>query len=126
MTGWTFAMVAATVLFDVVGQTLFKLGLHRTAAPAQGGSGIAGFWAGVLCEPRILAGIAIYAAEFLVWFAVLARVDLSVAVPLASFSYCGVLLASRLLLGETVPLQRWLGAALVTAGVTVILLSSPV
>lgn len=123
MTLWTALMVAATVLFDIVGQTLFKLGLGRMATAPRDGT--LAFWRGVLREPRVLAGVGIYALEFLFWFAVLARVDLSIAVPLASLSYCGVLVASRLLLRETVSLQRWLGAALVTGGVAVILLAAP-
>lgn len=123
MTLWTGLMVAATVLFDIVGQTLFKLGLGRMATTPRDGP--LEFWRGVLREPRVLAGVGIYALEFLFWFAVLARVDLSIAVPLASLSYCGVLVASRLLLRETVSLQRWLGAALVTGGVAVILLAAP-
>ena len=123
MNRWTFLMVATTVLCDVAGQTLFKFGLQRMATLSQNRP--AGFWAAILREPRILAGVAVYAVEFVVWFAVLARVDLSVAVPLASFSYCGVLVTSRLMLREAVPVQRWLGAALVTGGVAIILLASP-
>lgn len=124
MNGLTLAMVGATALFDVVGQTLFKLGLGHTGDDMTDRPAV--FWGTVLREPRILAGIGVYAVEFLVWFAVLSRVDLSIALPLASSSYCGVLVASRFVLGEAVPLQRWLGAALVMSGVAVILFASPV
>jgi hypothetical protein len=45
---------------------------------------------------------------------------LSLAFPLASLSYCGVLLASRFVLGEAVSRRRWLGVGLITAGVAIV------
>src|SRR3546814_19697210 len=104
MTAWTLVMVAATVLLDVCGQIFFKLGLARPHLADL--SGKRAFWIRVAMEPRILGGIDIYAVEFFLWFAVLSRLDLSLAVPLASLGYSGVLVASRFIIGETVPLDR--------------------
>jgi undecaprenyl phosphate-alpha-L-ara4N flippase subunit ArnE len=116
MTPVVVALMALTTMLDVVGQLSFKAGLSRSAAH----EGARPLWRRVVGSPWIWAGCGAYAAELAAWLAVLSRAPLSVAFPLASLSYCGVLLASRFVLGEKVPPRRWLGASLITFGVAIV------
>jgi drug/metabolite transporter (DMT)-like permease len=114
-------LFATTVLLDVVGQIWFKLGLNRLPDEAADSHGR--FWKRVFGSPMVWAGIGAYAVELGLWLAVLANAPLSFVFPLASLSYVGVLIASRVILKETVSARRWAGALLITLGVTLVYIS---
>jgi undecaprenyl phosphate-alpha-L-ara4N flippase subunit ArnE len=116
MTYVVVLLLAITSGLDVAGQLCFKIGLDRPAAAAAGGR----LWRRVVTSPWVWAGFLAYAAELAAWLALLSRAPLSLAFPLASLSYCGVLLASRFVLGEAVSRRRWLGVGLITVGVAIV------
>lgn len=105
-------VLALTVVLDVAGQLLFKRGLD--------GAPEGGLARRVLGSPAILLGVLVYAAEFVAWLFVLSRIDLSEAFPIATLSYVGVVLASRLFLGEAVPRRRWIATILIAAGAALV------
>ena len=113
-----FALLVASVLCDVAGQVCFKLGVgHDEQESTQG---IAAFALGTLRSPWVLAGLVVYAVEFVVWFAALSLAPLSLAFPFAALSYCGVVVASRYVLHERVSARRWLGTVTIAAGVALV------
>lgn len=113
-------LIALCVLLDVIGQLAFKRGLD--CLPEQeGGFRLSSFWLQLMAAPLLWAGIAAYIVEFLVWLEVLSLAPLSLAFPAASLSYCGVVLAGRLVLGETVSRRRWLGTLAITGGVMLVI-----
>lgn len=118
MTPLIAALFSLTVLLDVAGQVCFKFGLEHL--PGRGQFRMVRFWAEIFASGWLWCGIGAYALELVLWLAVLANARLSVVFPLASLSYCGVLLAGRFVLGERVTRRRWLGAGLITAGVAII------
>ncbi|MEM7816740.1 MAG: EamA family transporter [Candidatus Aenigmatarchaeota archaeon] len=61
---------------------------------------------------------------FIIWTTVLSKVELSVAVPIASFSYIFVPLVSIFLLGEKINFLRWVGIFLILSGIVFVSLSS--
>lgn len=61
---------------------------------------------------------------FCVWITILSKIDLSVAVPVASFSYITIPLVSIIFLGEKITFLRWAGIAFILAGVILVSLSS--
>lgn len=116
MTLSIIAILVLTVGLEVAGQLCFKVGLGgaasaRTAMPV---------WLKVAITPLIWAGVAVYAVELGARLFVLSRLPLSVAFPVASFSYCGIALASRFILNEPVSRQRWIGTALIALGVAIV------
>jgi drug/metabolite transporter (DMT)-like permease len=107
-------LFTVSVACDVFGQTFFKLG----AMGMDGG------------KPRTLppplwiaAGLAVYAVEIFVWLRVLALAPLTIAAPIASLNYIGVVLASRWLFSERIAPRQWAGAGLVTLGVIAVALT---
>ncbi|WP_062117590.1 EamA family transporter [Aureimonas sp. AU40] len=118
-------VLGLTVILDVGGQILFKTGLDGsdetdTAQQEKAGGEKTGLVRRVLGSPQIAAGVGLYAVEFVAWLFVLSHMDLSVAFPIATLSYVGVVLASRLFLGEAVPPRRWMSTLLIAAGAALV------
>lgn len=67
-----------------------------------------------------LMSIACDAANLLIWLTILARLDLSVAVPLSSGTYLAVVVAAWAYLNEPVSSNELLGIALICGGILLI------
>ena len=111
----------AVVLVGLVGSQLcVKAGLARAGgvelSAARGISSLLH----LLRQPLLWAGVALTGVAAVVWFEVLSRLSLSVAYPFLGFSYVLMLVATRLLYHEPVPLPRLLGALLISAGVILV------
>ena len=78
----------------------------------------------VFSSPFLWVGLLTVAAVFIIWSMVLSKIDLSVAVPIASFSYILVPVVSIIFLHEQITALRWLGIFFVLAGVILVSLSS--
>jgi drug/metabolite transporter (DMT)-like permease len=63
-------------------------------------------------------------AIFIIWSTVLSKIDLSVAVPVASFSYILVPLVSIIFLHEKVTALRWAGIVFILMGIILVSLSA--
>ncbi len=74
--------------------------------------------------PYLWLGICIAFLTFVIWSTILSRIDLSVAVPIASFSYIFIPISSIIFLHEKVTLLRWTGIFFILAGVIFVSLSS--
>ena len=116
MTLLTLLMFLATVVLDVAGQMCFKLGLNELGDPDAAPA----FWRRIAGSSLIWSGVCAYALELGLWVAVLSQTRLSVVFPLASLSYCGVLIAGRYFLDEPISWRRWGGVAMITAGVALV------
>ncbi|POZ99574.1 transporter, partial [Pseudomonas sp. MWU12-2312b] len=86
----------------------------------EGGFRLNAFWGQVFNAPLLWCGIGAFVVEFLVWLEALSRAPLSLLFPAAALAYCGVVLASKLVLGETVSRRRWLGTLVISAGVMLV------
>jgi drug/metabolite transporter (DMT)-like permease len=115
----TLVMLLGTVLCDVGGQLCFKFGVGHETGP-EPVKGIRAFLGGLLGSPWIVAGLLIYVVEFTLWFAALSMARLSVAFPFMALSYCGVVIASRFILGEHVSPRRWIATFAVAFGVVLV------
>jgi drug/metabolite transporter (DMT)-like permease len=114
MTPELMFLLLASIACDVSGQTLFKLGAMGIASgPSR--SLVPTLWIG--------AGLVVYVVEIFVWLRVLAIAPLTLAAPIASLNYIGVVLASRWLFRERIAPRQWAGSALVTLGVIAVALT---
>ena len=119
MTLTVVVLLAVSIVLDVIGQLCFKLGVDRLPA-LSGGFRLRAFWGQVLNAPLLWAGVGAYVIEFFVWLEALARAPLSLLYPLAALAYCLVVLAGKVVLGETVSRRRWSGTLVITAGVMLV------
>ena len=78
----------------------------------------------VALSPYLWVGLFLVFSTFIVWSTVLSKIDLSVAVPVASSSYFFVPLVSVVFLKEHISLMRWFGIICILTGVIFVSLSS--
>lgn len=116
MTFHIYALIAVTIILEIIGQIAFKIGLT--------GQDELPLWRRVVTSLPIMLGVLSYAVELVLWLIVLTVAPLSVAFPLAALAYCGTMFASRFILKEEISSQRWVGASIITLGVTLVCLSS--
>ncbi len=120
MTAITWGLVMSGVVLNAAAQLLLK------AATAATGP-IALSWAGVAsAAPRLLShygawgGIACYVVSVLVWILALSRAPVSVLYPLVSIGYIVNAIGAMLLLGESLPLVKLVGIAVIMLGVFIL------
>jgi undecaprenyl phosphate-alpha-L-ara4N flippase subunit ArnE len=101
--GITFVLCA--VVIEAFGQTLLK-------KAAESRSGYLNVYS--------CAGLFCFAVEAVIWTLALKSLDVSVAYPMGSLAFVGVLMLSRFWLKETVSLKRWAGVVLILCGTAMV------
>jgi multidrug transporter EmrE-like cation transporter len=100
----------AYVVLSTSGLLLLRTGL-------RGDDGVAA----LLRDPRVLAGAVLYATSFLTWLFALRRNELSLVYPLfIGTGYVAIVLASALVLDESLGLARLVGIALIGVGLLLV------
>jgi len=82
------------------------------------------FLQGVFSSPFIWIGLFSVVTTFIIWSTLLSKIDLSVAVPICSFSYILVPLTSIFFLHEKISLIRWGGIVFILIGIILVSLTS--
>ena len=121
-TGWLHGRVGTLVLWALLIATESAGQLFTKVAGDQlGPMDFSWQWlADVARNPGILAAIASYLGAFFVWMLILRRSSLSLAFPLSSLVFVGVLLGSWLGLGEHISPLHWLGVAVIIVGIALL------
>ncbi|MHB8646646.1 MAG: DMT family transporter [Thermomicrobiales bacterium] len=114
-----WALIAATVALIVIGQLLVKRGVVAVSGSPATVSALPRFLWRICTNFPIVLGVLAICCASLCWMIVIARVDLSVAYPFMSLTIVLVLAFSGPVFGEAVPLQRWIGVAIVCIGLVV-------
>ena len=68
----------------------------------------------------MFTGALTYTSSVFFWLYALSRVDLSYAYPFLASSYVLVVTAAWWVLGESVPLERWVGLLVIVGGVVLV------
>ena len=114
----TLLVFLVTLLLGFTGQTLIKSGLNQVALDGRTGMD----WAvHAYLNLRVIAGTVTVGLGFLLWVAVLSRLDMAQAMPLLAVSYMPWLLIARWVLHERVLPAQWIGVALISLGVFLVL-----
>jgi drug/metabolite transporter (DMT)-like permease len=112
-------IILTAVMLAVVGQILVKAGLNALGE-VNFSSGIIQTYLKIFLSPLVLIGTISYTFSVFVWIYALTKTDLSFAFPFVSLSYVLIILSSWLILGETIPLLRWIGVIIICLGVLII------
>lgn len=114
----SLSLILVDVLLSVAGQLSLKVGVMQIGvAGAAALVDPLGLALRVLTTPLLLAAVAMYILALSAWLVALSRLSLSFAYPLLSLIYVLIPIAAWLLLGEQVPLLRWLGIGVTLAGI---------
>lgn len=112
-------LIGLSISTGIAGQTAIKLGVSRPEA-AHAAAGVQSLVAMIIQSPLVLLGLALYGIGALAWIAVLSRLDLSYAYPFLALNFVLIALVSQLILGESIPLLRWLGISVICVGILLI------
>jgi uncharacterized membrane protein len=118
---WAWAACGA-ILLASCGHLLIKLGL---VAALQGTAypGLLDRILHYLLQPAVAAGLAIYGLGTLLWISAVSRRNISFLYPLTALNYVLVSVGGMVLFGENISTGRWIGIAVVVAGVALLQLS---
>jgi drug/metabolite transporter (DMT)-like permease len=111
----TLALIVLASLLGGLGHVVLAKGMKLVALEASGSA-----LARTLGNPWVLAGVALQAAFFFMYMALLAREDLSKVLPLTAMNYLVVALLAQVLLAEPVTAVRWAGIGFIVAGVLLV------
>jgi uncharacterized membrane protein len=81
---------------------------------------------GALFHPWVALGVALLILWTLTMMALLSWADLSYVLPVTAIGYVLTALSGKYLLGETVSAEHWAGIVLITSGVILVGLTTPV
>jgi drug/metabolite transporter (DMT)-like permease len=115
----TWWLILLSVVSGVAGQTALKTGVEQPAASAMD-RGLGGLLTTMFTSPWVLLGLGLYGLGALAWIMVLRRMDLSHAYPFLALNFILIALVSRFVLGEEVPLLRWVGIAVIAGGILLV------
>ena len=116
----TLTVLVLIILADIgesVGQLLMKIGLKNTGIDSITFANLAEFITRNASSVFVLLGMLVYVVNFFIWITILSRIDLSVAVPVCSFSYVFIPILAMIFLHEAVSPIRWFGIILIIAGI---------
>jgi drug/metabolite transporter (DMT)-like permease len=116
MQGKTLVLILGAVAFSAVGQLCLKSGARHLA-----GLGHVEFLLAAARDPRVLSGLAAWAASTVCWLYVLRVTPLSRAYLLSSLTYVLIPLASIYVFGEQLRRLHALGMVLIIVGVACLL-----
>ena len=109
-----YVLLLVAIVIGVAGQLLLKFGIAR-----RSGFRIVEIM-GLLNNWPVLAGFGCYGISTILYFQVLANLELSLAYPMVSLGYVLVIVMSKLLFKKTVCPMRWAALTIICVGVALV------
>lgn len=114
-------LLAVAAAMTCTNQLLLKAGVSQGPPIGVSLEGLLVLVRRIFTTPLILAGYVLGGLTNLVWLTALSRFEISFAAPvMTSLYFVFLLTASSLVLGEAVGSNRWLGTALIVAGMLLV------
>ncbi len=105
------------LLLEDAGFILLSRGMKATRAAATGGRSRL---RAILAHPEVLLGVFLQALYYILLLGILRDLPVSQVVPMTGLGYVLTAFMARFILRERIPLLRWGGITLITAGVVLI------
>ncbi len=121
MTIKTILLTLTSVFLATAGQLMLKTGMARVGyiGTERLGKPLQVIW-DVIRTWQVLIGLTLFVLSAITWLVVISRVPLSLAYPFAGITYVLLAMFSKFVLKEHVPYLRWVGVALIVAGVVMV------
>ncbi len=111
----SFLLILTAICLTVSGELFLKSGMNRVGIVTL--DRLLAVAGRLVRTPQVWAGFALVAAGACFWLAAISRAQLSWAYPILSLGYILILFFSRVVLSEPVGWVRWVGTAVIMAGV---------
>jgi drug/metabolite transporter (DMT)-like permease len=119
----TRALIVASVIGQVAGNSLLSYGLHNDANRI---SSSFLHYVYAIANPAAIAGVVLLAGWMIANLSLLSRADLSYVLPITgSMSFILIALVGHFFLHENVSWVHWAGICIITFGVLIVLETSP-
>ena len=115
-----FALVLTGVLLNAAAQLLIKAGAETVGRFNFTASNLWHAGLHFALQWQILLRLALYAVSVVVWILALTRVQVSIAYPMLSLGYVVTAFAAWWLFGEALSAQKFIGIAVIIAGVIIV------
>jgi drug/metabolite transporter (DMT)-like permease len=112
----TLALVLLASMLGGVGHVVLAKGMKLVGVATAAGSPVTR----TLSNPWVVLGVALQAAFFFMYMALLAREDVSKILPLTTLSYLVVGVLAQFMLAEPVTPLRWTGIGFIVLGVLLV------
>lgn len=109
----SYLALFTSITFGIAGQLLMKHTMNYQAGEAVTGSFV----------QQLVLALTVYSLGIVNWIFALKSVKLSIAYPLSSLNYIGILLGSYYFFGENITFIRVVGVCLIFTGVLLVALS---
>ena len=120
-----FILIVSTDILETIAQFCFKkTALAQHSVAISNISDVLRFLSVAATNPLLWLALLAVSVLFCLWITILSKIDLSVAIPVASFSYITIPLVSIIFFGERIPFLRWIGISFILLGVILVSLSS--
>ena len=107
-------MLAGVTVFSAAGDSLLARGMKDLGSVAL--HNVSSLLLAIL-NPYVAGGILLLLAFFASYMSALSWADLTYVLPASSFGYVLIALIARFVFHEDISIARWLGIAMITAGV---------
>ncbi|MDY6845470.1 MAG: EamA family transporter [Thermodesulfobacteriota bacterium] len=107
-------------LITTVGQLVLKIGMNKLGPINSLMNNPINLLQVMIINPFTLTALFLYANGFIVWSIVLSKLDLSYAYPFLALAYILVPVSSWIILGEHIPMMRWVGILIICAGLIIV------
>ena len=114
MTMRRYLVLGVVTLTSAFGDTFLALGMKRVGPVSLNQPGAL---LSALRTPWVLGGVLLLLVFFASYLTALSWADLTYVLPATSLAYVGIAFLSKFWLHEEISIARWMGIALITAGV---------
>lgn len=116
------ALIFVGVALNTIAQLCLKQGMSSLGGISLHVAGFLAMLENVCTNVFVLGGLICYVLSFIVWLAVLSRVEVSLAYPMLSVGYIVTAFAGWYLWGEALTCSKMLGIGLICSGVGIMFL----
>ena len=114
MTMRRYLVLGVVTLTSAFGDTFLAIGMKRVGPVSLSQPGAL---LSALRTPWVLGGVLLLLVFFASYLTALSWADLTYVLPATSLAYVGIAFLSKFWLHEEISIARWMGIALITAGV---------
>ncbi|NJO84474.1 MAG: multidrug resistance protein [Blastochloris sp.] len=113
----TLAPIFLATILGVAGQLLLKQGMSQMGTLQLSIAAVPSILLKMATSPFVISGLLVYVSGTFFWLMVLNRVPLSYSYPFVSLGIVLGMFAAWAIFRETVPMQRWIGLAVICVGI---------
>ena len=107
--GWAVASLWLSVLICAIAHLILRASARGLSENVE-----------IAAIAGVAIGLIVYGSGTVLWILCLRRLELSFAYPASALQLVLVYLGATAFLGETIPIQRWIGVGVIVAGIAIL------